>query len=505
MAWVMMVGPKLLSMPVMPVRRLLVFDANNDGAMEVVIGDIISPHLNLLTNAGTNEEAYMDQQEVPYLDVEIPSFVASYHLDLNNDGLLDFVAAPNDINATINNELWFFENITSNELPEFELVQKDFLIEDMLDFGGGSNPCFLDYNADGLLDILVGTDGYYVASVGRDPRLILLENVGTETVPAFELVDDDYLNMSSFGPVGSGGTLASWNFAPTVGDMDNDGDKDLVIGEREGFLFYFENTGGSGNPVSFGTPLTGWQGIDVTINAAPDIVDLNRDGKPDLVIGDRNGFFYYFENIGTPSEPAFAAVATNSFLGNVTTELPQSTSGNAAPYFLDFGDSFLLFAGTDVGPVQVYTDIDGNLEGTFSQLYSNFGNVMEGDRSKPALADLNEDGYFDLLVGNRRGGLSLFSTNLSTEGNVSTSEEFVELQVEVFPNPTEGTVQLDMPELSPYDQVQVEVIDILGRVVRTQIFYGSTQKLSLVDLPDGLYFLQLHSGRQKGTVKVHKQ
>ncbi len=33
--------------------------------------------------------------------------------------------------------------------------------------------------------------------------------------------------------------------------------------------------------------------------------DLNGDGKPDLVMADSTGFFWYFPNSGTPQKPAF--------------------------------------------------------------------------------------------------------------------------------------------------------------------------------------------------------
>ncbi|MCB0707611.1 MAG: T9SS type A sorting domain-containing protein [Saprospiraceae bacterium] len=481
----------------------LTFDADNDGDLEVLIGDIISPHLKYLVNGGDSEDAWATAQDAFYPSydepAEIPDFPAAFYLDLNNDGLKDLVAAPNDINATLNYDVvWFYQNMTSNEFPEFELQQKDFLVDRMLDFGAGSNPCFFDYNADGLKDILVGTDGYYLPVTGRDPRLILLENVGTQNNPAFELVDDDYLGMSAFAIGGS------WNFSPAVGDLDNDGDKDLVIGEREGFLYYFENMGGAGNPANFGNPLTAWQGIDVTLNASPSLVDLNRDGMLDLVIGERNGFFYYFQNIGTPGVPAFnpdASVApNNAFLGNVTTELPQIiSSANAAPFVIDFGDTFLMFAGTEVGPVQVYSNIDGNLDGTFDLEYPNFGNIREGTRSKPALADINNDGYFDMVVGNRRGGLGLFSTNLSTDGTVLVARPHEEISMQVIPNPSQnGTFILNMDALSAYDPVEVQVYDSLGRLIFEMNGFGPSIELDLSEKGVGIYFCRILSGNKIG-------
>jgi hypothetical protein len=41
-------------------------------------------------------------------------------------------------------------------------------------------------------------------------------------------------------------------------------------------------------------------------NANPAFVDLDGDGDMDIMAGDYFGYFHYFQNIGTPSAPAFA-------------------------------------------------------------------------------------------------------------------------------------------------------------------------------------------------------
>ena len=76
--------------------------------------------------------------------------------------------------------------MTSNETPQFELQQKDFLVDGMVDFGRGASPTFVDVNADGLLDLVVGNETYFVDGPNTlDARLHLFENIGTATQPNF--------------------------------------------------------------------------------------------------------------------------------------------------------------------------------------------------------------------------------------------------------------------------------------------------------------------------------
>ena len=76
--------------------------------------------------------------------------------------------------------------------------------------------------------------------------------------------------------------------APAFVDVDNDGDMDLVIGREEGDLkFYYENTGSATTFLREDGGLNPFDGVPMWDVQCPAFVDVDDDGDMDLVIGDR--------------------------------------------------------------------------------------------------------------------------------------------------------------------------------------------------------------------------
>jgi uncharacterized protein (DUF2141 family) len=84
---------------------------------------------------------------------------------------------------------------------------------------------------------------------------------------------------------------------PAAGDLDGDGRIDIVVGEASGELNFFRNVGSDGEP-SFELVTERLADIDVGRRAAPTLVDVDGDGRLDLVVGSEQGGAPVFLNRG---------------------------------------------------------------------------------------------------------------------------------------------------------------------------------------------------------------
>jgi len=196
-------------------------DLNGDALRDVLIGDLTNTGLIALYNGGNKNQAWMRQQLTHWpssIDsVNIAIFLGAFDVDVDHDGLRDVVVAPNQrgISDNIIN-LWYYKNTGTPNKPNFQLQTKDLFGEQMIDVGSGSDPCFVDYNQDGLMDLVIGSEGFFVRGTNlRDARLFLFENIGTKKIPKFKLVDSNYLSFNQF----SLNADAHHSFMPSFGDL----------------------------------------------------------------------------------------------------------------------------------------------------------------------------------------------------------------------------------------------------------------------------------------------
>lgn len=470
------------------------FDADGDSALEMLLGDINFDNLVFLHNGGTPAFAEMDQVISQYPDnsspVQIFLFPAAFFLDINRDNLPDLIAAPNAGNISANfNATWYYEHTGTSSQAAFSLQKTAFLQEDMVDCGADARPVLFDYNGDGLQDIVIGNLRYKNAQGSEGTALTLYQNTGTLTEPAFSLVSRDYLSISSlFNPPILGAV-------PAFGDLDDDGDSDLLLGDLEGHLHLFRNEAGPGNPAVFVLVAPVFQGLDVGQNAVPQIIDINGDSLPDLLVGEKSGNLNYFENTGTTGTPDFSTQANAAF-GAVDVS-PQCCGGLSAPFlFRNASGQLELVVGSEQGGIFQYGNIEGNLSGTFALVSDSFGGIAEGTRTTPWGGDLNGDGEMEWIVGNSRGGIAIYASNDSMRTAIEPKPEQTEIRF--FPNP--GVSPILTLSKAPLHAPQVKVFDCYGRKVPHELLpQGATQwQLHAPTISPGLYLIQIElEGRMR--------
>jgi len=440
----------------------LLVDIDYDGDEDLLLGDVASTYLNLLINGGDSNEAFIISQDTTFPNnsesINVFNFPAAYSIDFTQDGTNDLLIASNDPQASFNkNHLWAYERMDT----QFVFRENNFLVKHMIDVGSRAFPKIVDYNNDGLLDLLIGRLSLFspedsVATAG----LTLFKNTGTAEMPVFEWITDDFSNLSELGLDG---------LYPAFADLDGDGDLDMMAGDRIGSLHYFENIGEG--EMDFQIAIPAMLNLGGFKNAVPSFYDVNQDGKLDLLVGEELGRLFYYINTSTEENISFT-LETN-FYAEIDLRDSLAQNGNSSPFFI--GDDLLI--GTVDGTIKYFNEIDENSVNQISDMFSNI--YLSGITGLTA-GDLNNDGYLELVTGNARGGLHLFTQDPSFNGLASVFIQSLPLQV--FPNPADEYIELLGNEIPD----EVHLYNTLGQ----QWHFTNTKKISVKNMPTGIYYLK---------------
>lgn len=334
---------------------LLGLDIEGDGDQDLVVSIINFDKMNILINDGDATTAHIGSQDLSFPAnfsntdaIDIYTFPAAFLADVNNDGKDDIIAAPYQENNGHNYQSSHLYLNSAMQGFELNFSKNNFLQDEMIELGTSAYPVLFDVDQDGLKDLLVGGKGYFISTGNYSSQLAYYRNTGTATNPAFTLQTRDFANISS---------LNLGNVAPTFGDIDGDGDEDMIVGAVDGQVHYFENSAGPGNPAVFALTTPGFQGININEQfATPQLFDVDRDGLLDLIIGGKGGKLHYYRNEGTETAPMF--VATDSNFGSVNVTSLGSANGYSAPYMFEHQGQLQLLVGSESGNIELYNEID---------------------------------------------------------------------------------------------------------------------------------------------------
>ncbi|HCY74376.1 MAG TPA: hypothetical protein DHV28_00510 [Ignavibacteriales bacterium] len=357
-------------------------DLDGDTDLDLVIGGYNG--LRYYKNNGTitSPDFIIADGIFDYVNSLVGSDAQPAFVDIDDDGDLDLfmgigeslLGGP-DAGITMG-----FRNTGSSSAPVFTL--DNTLVTGIPDIGLNAYPTFADLDNDEDYDLLYGRDLQ---------TLVYYKNTGTKQNPVWTQ------NTTTFNGVES---TTYWK-NPTFSDLDFDGDFDLIYGTDAGVLYVYRNIGNVTTP-SFQYYPDYFKIIKLNAGGATvSLADFDGDGDNDLLSGDWLGKFNYFRNDGTPLKPIF---------NKITTSFSSLTVNSySTPVFVDIdkdGDYDIVSGATNG---QVFLFVNNN--GSFTQNTTMFSSIDVGWSSIPSFADLDNDGDLDLLVGAETGTETKYFTN----------------------------------------------------------------------------------------------
>jgi hypothetical protein len=162
-----------------------------------------------------------------------------------------------------------------------------------LEVYGDAAPMAVDWNGDGVWDLLVGD---FVDTI------TCFRNIGTADAPRFAA------GVKARTPDGVLHLPQNMHKTRAI-DLDRDGQFDLVSGSEDGFIYWSRGLGLRNGVPTFAPPVR-LQQLDpplaVGVLAVPAAADWDGDGDLDLICGNAAGYLEFVENIGTRQAPRFA-------------------------------------------------------------------------------------------------------------------------------------------------------------------------------------------------------
>ena len=272
---------------------------------------------------------------------------------------------------------------------------------------------------------------------------------------------------------------------PTFVDIDNDGDYDLFSGESNGSFYFFENIG-TQSIANYSSSTENPFGLtDIGSRSSPTFVDIDNDGDYDLFSGETNGSFYFYENIGIPSNPSFSASIENPY--GLTSE-----GSSSVPFFvdIDYDGDYDIFSGESYGSYNFFENIGTQSNPSYSASIENpFGLTDIGSRSNPTFADIDNDGDYDLFSGESYGNFYFFKNDYYSGINETLS--FLPL---IYPNPTNDIINIQIAE----NIEKIVIFDVNGE----KITETKSINIDLSEQKKGLYLVKIITGNRILTKKV---
>ena len=378
------------------------FDGDGDldlmsGSLAMTIGeDLVDRRkrnfLRYYENVGTRTKAILKEVDFPRQG-EFPSggLATPRAVDLNGDGLLDLAVSSRS-------DIYIYSNIGSSTQPRFAVHDRPLRVRwgraDLPGTGAETPTQFLDWNADGHLDIVSAYQVWINDGQGSP---------GTYRAPVFVVPPNQRITHTS-------GTGDGW-FWPRLYDLDKDGRFDVLFGDFSGRIWFHRNRGTAEEPQidTQGYPLQTVDGQEIRVGPAGldptksfyalqgartvfAMADMDQDGLNDIVVGDTFGTVRYYENVGSSEKPVFAAAHP---VGDLKSRLLVDAADWNGDGKID------ILAGSSSGEVRVFLNVGKTDAARFAEGFD--PKLPRIIQPRVMAVDLNDDGDLDVFLPSTQG------------------------------------------------------------------------------------------------------
>jgi hypothetical protein len=354
------------------------------------------------------------------VDIQVPGYSVPSFVDWNNDDLKDLVIGEGGGFGAAKVRVYL--NVGTESDPQFsDHFYAQSAGADLVCPADGCLGCFprvAYWDADDRKDLLIGQ---------ADGTIEIFRNIGTEENPTFDAGAKVMVGVPDVElDVGKRAT-------PIFLDWDLDGLIDIVSGALDGKIHIYYNCGCGealpphfyfSDPIGTCAMASGDYLVVPSMRSSPVLLDLDGDGKRDLLTGNTGGQLVFYKNMGIDASPLFSGYSLVESDG-VPIDLPGSPRSRPFVCYWEgdghFGpaDPYLdVLIGAGDGKVHLYRgkapirDIDGDGDVDFAD-YTAFADYWyQTDCGDCGGADFNGDGVVDFedlaeLVAGWLAGISL--------------------------------------------------------------------------------------------------